>query len=158
MQRGEVKKLAARIDSSRVTDVDIKYAEQTLDDNKKRLEAQKATFAEAQFDEKAKAKSSQIRELEADRDGFLKELASLNRESETRAKLSVKRADKQKKEVALQSLYVLLSACTEAILTPAFRLDRSAANHKTYVGTELRADTMESDVGSIMQYVLIRAR
>ena len=93
----------SKIDNCRVTEAELKYSEESLADNKKRLAHMKQELEAASYDAKIKAKAAESRELEVQRDNLQKELASLNKQNETRAKLGVIRADKEKKEQALQS-------------------------------------------------------
>ena len=86
-----------------MTEAELKYSEESLADNKKRLAHMKQELEAASYDTKIKAKAAESRELEVQRDNLQKELASLNKQNETRAKLGVIRADKEKKEQALQS-------------------------------------------------------
>ena len=101
-------------------------------------------FEATKYDETLRTKTAESKEMESQRDDYLKELANLNKQADTRAKLALTRSEKEQKEKAMQSGFVLdfLSPSIADLL----RLDRHAANHRKYIGTEPVADRMETDI------------
>jgi DNA repair protein RAD50 len=101
--RGKLTRLKASIEAKAFSESDIEAAERKLDDQRTQLETLNAHFRTASYDQNLREKAQNIVSLEAQREALHAELSGLNRQSDTRAKLSVKRSDLTKADKAIEA-------------------------------------------------------
>jgi DNA repair protein RAD50 len=93
-----------QIGEIKVTKGDIKYLSENLEAKLESSKNLKEENENAGHDQKIKAKQEGIRQLEDARENLHAELVGLNRESDTRAKLSLKRSDVTRKQQGIEAL------------------------------------------------------
>ncbi|OAV99978.1 hypothetical protein PTTG_01420 [Puccinia triticina 1-1 BBBD Race 1] len=102
--RGKARSLDDQIEGIKVTEVDIKYQTAELEAKQESLTKLNEQNANIAHDQKIKVKQEVIKQLEEKREKLHTELVGLNRESDTRAKLALKRADVTKKQQGIEVL------------------------------------------------------
>lgn len=92
------------IDAVQVSEFDVSVAEKEQDEVNSRLEILRNELVEAKFEDRIKEHIAKIRELEDKRDSLNSDLTMLNKQADTRAKLSLKRSEIQNKREGIQAL------------------------------------------------------
>ncbi|POW19155.1 hypothetical protein PSHT_04950, partial [Puccinia striiformis] len=132
--RLKVRSLIQQIESINVSEADIKLQSHDLKAKGDDLSNSKDHFANAGHDESIKAKQEDIRKLEDEREKLHAELVGLNRESDTRAKLSLKRTDVLKRQQAIETL-----------------VQSHGTKLRKAVGMDLKPETAEKDINSVVR-------
>ncbi|KNE90320.1 hypothetical protein PSTG_16248, partial [Puccinia striiformis f. sp. tritici PST-78] len=132
--RLKVRSLIQQIESINVSEADIKLQSHDLQAKGDNLSNSKDQFANAGHDESIKAKQEDIRKLEDEREKLHAELVGLNRESDTRAKLSLKRTDVLKRQQAIETL-----------------VQSHGTKLRKAVGMDLKPETAEKDINGVIR-------
>lgn len=125
--------LSRQLDSTSATVADITFAESALKDDIDRKKSTEDAFNKADYATQVSQKSQELKQLEETRDSLHHELASLNAQASTRARLQIKRTEKARKEEAVQSL-----------------VDHNRAVFKKYAKAEPSRETMEGEVNGLI--------
>ncbi|KAI9620197.1 hypothetical protein H4Q26_013764 [Puccinia striiformis f. sp. tritici PST-130] len=132
--RLKVRSLIQQIESINVSEADIKLQSHDLQAKGDNLSNSKDQFANAGHDESIKAKQEDIRKLEDEREKLHAELVGLNRESDTRAKLSLKHTDVSKRQQAIETL-----------------VQSHGTKFREAVGMDLKPETAEKDINGVIR-------
>lgn len=96
--------LATKISNARSSEAEVATLKQSIGD----IEKNRSNLAEENkrenFGEKLRLKNQSVKEAEGKRDQLHAELASLNRQADTRAKLAIKRAEVSKGETSIRNM------------------------------------------------------
>jgi DNA repair protein RAD50 len=104
-----------------------------LKDDQERKKSTEEALAKADYAGQLSNKSQELKQLDETRDVLHTELASLNAQASTRAKLQLRRTEKARKEEAVQSL-----------------VDRNRTMFKKYAKAEPSRETMEGEVNGLI--------
>ncbi|KNZ54700.1 hypothetical protein VP01_287g3 [Puccinia sorghi] len=102
--RTKVRSLVYQIENIKVSEADITHQSDDLTTKQQSLLKLKEQNDNCNHDQKIQTKQQDMRNLERSRDELHAELVRLNRESDTRAKLSLKRADITKRQQGIEAL------------------------------------------------------
>jgi len=102
--RTKVRSLVYQIENIKVSEADITHQSDDLTTKQQSLLKLKEQNDNSNHDQKIQTKQQDMRNLERSRDELHAELVGLNRESDTRAKLSLKRADITKRQQGIEAL------------------------------------------------------
>lgn len=97
--------LSLTIDNARDAESLVVSHKQTIQEARGKLEAITREKAGLDFDAKQKSQTAEMKRLEDQRDNLHTELASLNKQADTRAKLALKRSELSKREEVIANLY-----------------------------------------------------
>ncbi|GAA5829449.1 hypothetical protein JCM5353_001337 [Sporobolomyces roseus] len=125
--------LSRQLDSTTTTVADITFAESALADDVQRRKSTEEALNHADYPAQLRNKSQELKQMDETRDALHTELAGLNAQASTRAKLQLRRTEKARKEEAVQSL-----------------VERSRANFKKYAKAEPSRETMEGEVNGLI--------
>lgn len=129
--------MSRQLDATSATVADISLIKSDLDearDRKKKIEDQVKT---SNFTQQLRDKAREGKELEEQRDALHAELAGLNTQANTRAKLQLRRYEKKRKEEAMHSL-----------------IDKNAGSFRRLLKSDPRADSMEAEVSAVIECVI----
>lgn len=87
-----------RVDGNSMIHTELKYAESELQSTRTRLEAAKATYLAANHDAGIKAKALDREQLDAEKNKLNASLRGLALQSDSRARLGIKKAEVAKKK------------------------------------------------------------
>ncbi|GAA5991630.1 hypothetical protein JCM5350_007782 [Sporobolomyces pararoseus] len=125
--------LSRQLDSTTATVADITFAESALKDDLERKKATEDALNKADYSGQLSQRAQEQKQLEETREALHSELASLNAQADTRAKLQLRRTERARKEEAVQSL-----------------VDRNRAVFKKYAKAEPQRETMEGEVNGLI--------
>ncbi|GAA5916492.1 hypothetical protein JCM6882_001738 [Rhodosporidiobolus microsporus] len=125
--------ISRQLDATTTTVADITYSESLLSEdiaNRKKVEEM---LAKSDHQKQLAERSRESKDLEERREALHHELAGLNAQANTRAKLQLRRAERKRKEEALQSL-----------------VEKSAAAFRRHAKSEPKRETMEAEVTALI--------
>jgi DNA repair protein RAD50 len=125
--------LSRQLENTTATVADITFAESALKDDLERKKSTEDAFNNADYSGQLAQKSQEHKQLEETRELLHAELASLNAQADTRAKLHLRRTERGRKEEAVQSL-----------------VDRNRDLFKRYAKAEPSRETMEGEVNGLI--------
>ncbi|GAA6018937.1 hypothetical protein JCM11491_005685 [Sporobolomyces phaffii] len=125
--------LSRQLDATSTTVADITFAESALRDDQERKRSTEDALAQADYAAQLATHAKDLKQLDETRDALHGELASLNAQASTRAKLQLRRTEKARKEEAVQSL-----------------VERNRAAFKKYAKAEPSRETMEGEVNGLI--------
>ncbi|KAA1112937.1 DNA repair protein rad50 [Puccinia graminis f. sp. tritici] len=132
--RVKIQNLMDQIGGIKVTKGDIKYLSENLEAKLESSKNLKEENENAGHDQRIKAKQEGIRQLEDARENLHAELVGLNRESDTRAKLSLKRSDVMRKQQGIEAL-----------------IEEHGAKFRELVKMEFAPKTAEKEIISVLR-------
>lgn len=116
---------------------DITYHESLLTEERERRAKLEEQVKTANYTQQLRDKAREAKELEEQREALHGELAGLNTQANTRAKLQLRRNEKKRKEEAMMSL-----------------IDKNAATFRRLLKSEPRPETMEAEVSAVLEWVV----
>ncbi|GAA5936924.1 hypothetical protein JCM1841_001408 [Sporobolomyces salmonicolor] len=125
-----------QLDSTSTTVADITYFESLLQEEKDRQARTSETLQAADYPSQLRDKTREAKELDEQREALHAELAGLNAQANTRAKLQLRRTERIRKEEALQSL-----------------VERSKGAFRKYAKSEPNPATMEAEVNALVTHL-----
>lgn len=125
-----------QLEATTTSVADITYLESTLKEEKERQAAHEDKQKTANYAEQLRARAREAKDLEEKRDALHTELAGLNAQANTRAKLQLRRTEKTRKDEVVASL-----------------IDRSAASYRKFLKAEPTKDKMEAEVTELIKCV-----
>lgn len=129
--------ISRQLDSTTTTVADITYATSVLTDEQTRLAKTKEDLAAAAYPDALRARAREAKDLEERRESLHTELAGLNAQANTRAKLQLRKTEKKRKDEAVASL-----------------IEKSAASFRRFAKSEPVRGTMEAEVTALITCVL----
>lgn len=133
--------ISRQLDATTTTVADITYQESLLAEEKERLKKTEDNLKAANHVQQLRDKSREAKDLEERRDALHTELAGLNAQANTRAKLQLRRTEKTRKDEAVASL-----------------IDKSAASYRRFLKAEPQRDKMEAEVSELIKCARRRCR
>lgn len=128
--------ISRQLDATTTTVADITYSESLLSEDIANRHKIEQTLAHSDFAKQLSDRSRESKELEETREGLHQELAGLNAQANTRAKLQLRRAERKRKEEALVSL-----------------VEKSAGAFRRHAKSEVKRETMEAEVQALIAFV-----
>ncbi|GJN94490.1 hypothetical protein Rhopal_007572-T1 [Rhodotorula paludigena] len=125
--------ISRQLDATTTTVADITYQESLLAEEKERLKKTEDNLKAANHVQQLRDKGREAKDLEERRDALHTELAGLNAQANTRAKLQLRRTEKTRKDEAVASL-----------------IDKSAASYRRFLKAEPQRDKMEAEVSELI--------
>ncbi|GAA5827048.1 hypothetical protein JCM3770_002453 [Rhodotorula araucariae] len=125
--------ISRQLDATTTTVADITYLEATLKDENGRKAALEDKQRTANYVQQLRDRAREAKDLEERRDALHTELAGLNAQSNTRAKLQLRRTERSRKDEAVASL-----------------IEKSAASYRRFLKTEPQRDKMEAEVSELV--------
>ncbi|TNY22035.1 AAA domain-containing protein [Rhodotorula diobovata] len=125
--------ISRQLEATTTSVADITYLESTLKEEKERQAAHEDKQKTANYAEQLRARAREAKDLEEKRDALHTELAGLNAQANTRAKLQLRRTEKTRKDEVVASL-----------------IDRSAASYRKFLKAEPTKDKMEAEVTELI--------
>ncbi|GAA6021568.1 hypothetical protein JCM10207_005070 [Rhodosporidiobolus poonsookiae] len=125
--------ISRQLDMTTTTVADITYQESLLAEEKERRRKTEDTIKTSNYTQQLRDKAREAKDLEERRDALHSELAGLNAQANTRAKLQLRRAERKRKDDAVASL-----------------VEKCAASYRRQVKAEPQRATMEAEVGALV--------
>ncbi|GAA6059582.1 hypothetical protein JCM10212_000638 [Sporobolomyces blumeae] len=125
--------ISRQLEATSTTVADITYSESVLAEETERRRTTEAALQAADYASQIRDKVREQKELEETREALHAELAGLNAQASTRAKLQLRRTERGRKEEAVHSL-----------------VERSRTLFKKYAKADPSPETMESEVNSLI--------
>ncbi|GAA5930091.1 MRX complex DNA-binding subunit [Sporobolomyces koalae] len=128
-----ISSMSRQLDSTTTTVADITFAESALAEDRERHKATEEALNKADYAGQLRTKAQELKQLDESRDTLHTELAGLNAQASTRAKLQLRRTEKARKEEAVESL-----------------VERNRAVYKKHAKAEPSRETMEAEVNALI--------
>ncbi|GAA5863503.1 hypothetical protein JCM8547_007267 [Rhodosporidiobolus lusitaniae] len=128
--------MSRQLDAATTTVADITYAAAGLAEEQKQQKALEETLRTANFLQQLRDRARETKDLEERREALHTELAGLNAQSNTRAKLQLRKTEKKKKDEAVAS-----------------SIEKAAASYKRFVKAEPVREKMEAEVTAVINMV-----
>ncbi|GAA5989043.1 hypothetical protein JCM11641_002306 [Rhodosporidiobolus odoratus] len=125
--------ISRQLDATTTTVADITYQESLLAEEKERQRKTEDTIKTSNHVQQLRDKAREAKDLEERREGLHTELAGLNAQANTRAKLQLRKTEKKRKDEACESL-----------------IEKSAAGYRKFAKAEPQRATMEAEVSALV--------
>lgn len=132
--RSKSRNVVHQIEGIKVSEADIKILHDTLKTRRESLSDIKQELLTADHDREVRVKQEDIGKLEASRDELHAELMTLNRQSDKRAKLALKRTDVEKKKQVITAL-----------------IEAHGTSFRQLVGAEMTPGAAEQELVGVIQ-------
>lgn len=126
--------ISRQLEMTMTTVGDITYHESLLTEERERRAKLEDQVKTANYTQQLRDKAREAKELEEQREALHAELAGLNSQANTRAKLQLRRNEKRRKEEAMMSL-----------------IDKNAATFRRHLKSEPKPETMEAEVSALLE-------
>ena len=130
--------ISRQLDATTTSVADITYLESQLAEEKERQATLNDKQRADKYAEQLQARAREAKEVEEKRDSLHTELAGLNAQANTRAKLQLRRTEKTRKDEAVASL-----------------IERSAASYRKFLKADPTRDKMEAEVTELIKCVAV---
>ncbi|GAA5876452.1 hypothetical protein JCM3774_003780 [Rhodotorula dairenensis] len=125
--------ISRQLEMTMTTVGDITYHESLLTEERERRAKLEEQVKTANYTQQLRDKAREAKELEEQREALHSELAGLNTQANTRAKLQLRRNEKKRKEEAMLSL-----------------IDKNAATFRRLLKSEPQPETMEAEISAVL--------
>ncbi|GAA5908969.1 hypothetical protein JCM8208_007130 [Rhodotorula glutinis] len=125
--------ISRQLDATTTSVADITYLESQLAEEKERQATLNDKQRADKYAEQLQTRAREAKEVEEKRDALHTELAGLNAQANTRAKLQLRRTEKTRKDEAVASL-----------------IERSAASYRKFLKADPTRDKMEAEVTELI--------
>ncbi|KAK4330749.1 DNA repair protein RAD50 [Rhodotorula toruloides] len=126
--------ISRQLDATTTTVADIMYQESLLAEEKERRQKVEDQIKTANYTQQLRDKAREAKDLEERRDALHNELAGLNAQANTRARLQLRRTERKRKDEAIASL-----------------IDKSAASFRKFAKADPQRESMEAQVSALVQ-------
>lgn len=126
--------ISRQLEMTMTTVGDITYHESLLTEERERRAKLEDQVKTANYTQQLRDKAHEAKELEEQREALHAELAGLNSQANTRAKLQLRRNEKRRKGEAMMSL-----------------IDKNAATFRRHLKSEPKPETMEAEVSALLE-------